>query len=169
MYFAPIISKLSCKWCHRIRGLCKKNDINHKFGLILTSVTVCSLSENLVDWGRDLSSMKGSHLNFCIIMKNFLLIHSVCTFLMCIHLIISNCNVVENECVNKCNFMFYSVIFFSNQDSAERNDVRLKRASEVSSGSAQKLLTGMGQLIGKGWLIHIEGIDGLNYFWKIKH
>ena len=87
-------------------------------------------------------------------MKNFLLIHSVCTFLMEKEVytshIISNCNVVENECVNKCNFMFYSVIFFFNQDSAERNDVRLKRASEVSSGSAQKLLTGMGQLIGKG-------------------
>ena len=28
---APIISQLSCKWCHGIRRLCTKNDINHKF------------------------------------------------------------------------------------------------------------------------------------------
>ena len=45
--------------------------------------------------------------------------------------IISNCNVVENGRVNKCKFMFHFVIFFSNQDSAERKDVRLKTAAEV--------------------------------------
>ena len=31
MYLAPIISQLSCKWCHGSRWLCTKNDINHKF------------------------------------------------------------------------------------------------------------------------------------------
>ena len=46
--------------------------------------------------------------------------------------------------------MFHFVVFFSNQDSAERNYVRLKRASEVSLPSAQILLTEMGQLNGKG-------------------
>ena len=64
--------------------------------------------------------------------------------------IISNCNVVENGRVNKCKFMFHFVIFFSNQDSAERNNVRLKRASEVSLGSARILWTEMEQLKGKG-------------------
>ena len=46
--------------------------------------------------------------------------------------------------------MFHFVIFFSNQDSAKRNYVRLKRASEVSLASAQMLLTEMGQLNDKG-------------------
>ena len=76
--------------------------------------------------------------------------------------IISNCNAVEKECVNKCKFMFHFVEFFSNQDSAERNDL-LRREFEVSVGSAQMLRSEMGQLIGKGWLMHSEGIDGLNY------
>ena len=58
--------------------------------------------------------------------------------------------------------MFHFVIFFSNQDSAERSYIRLKRASEVSLASAQMLLTEMGQLNGKSWLIHSEGIEGLN-------
>ena len=30
-------------------------------------------------------------------------------------------------------------------------------------GSAQMRLSEMEQLIGKGWLMHSEGIDGLNY------
>ena len=41
-------------------------------------------------------------------------------------------------------------MFFSNQDSTERNNVRLKRASEVSLGSALMLCTEMEQLKGKG-------------------
>ena len=58
--------------------------------------------------------------------------------------------------------MFNFAEFFSNQDSAERNDL-LRREFEVSVGSAQMRLSEMGQLIGKGWLMHSEGIDGLNY------
>ena len=89
------------------------------------------------------------------LLKNFALIYPVSIFLMekemvYISHIISNCNVVENGRVNKCKFMFHFVIFFSNQDSAERNNVRLKRASEVSLGSARMLWTEMEQLKGKG-------------------
>ena len=87
--------------------------------------------------------------------EKFPLIYPVSIFLMekemvYISHIISNCNVVENGRVNKCKFMFHFVIFFSNQDSAERNNVRLKRASEVSLGSARMLWTEMEQLKGKG-------------------
>ena len=89
------------------------------------------------------------------LLKNFPLIYSVSTFLMekekvYMSHIISNCNAFEKECVNKCKFMFHFVEFFSNQDSAGRNDL-LRREFEVSVGSAQMLRSEMGQLIGKCW------------------
>ena len=85
------------------------------------------------------------------LLKNFPLIYSVSILLMekemvYISHIISNFNVVENGRVNKCKFMFHFVIFFSNQDSAERNDVRFKTASEVPLVSARMLCTEMEQL-----------------------
>ena len=43
-FLVPIISQLSCKWCHAQR-MAK----TITFGLILTSVMVCSLREGLVD------------------------------------------------------------------------------------------------------------------------
>ena len=94
MHLAPIISQLSCKWCQGIRGLYTKNDINHKFGLILISVMVCGLRDSLVDQGRD---MKGSHLTFLHHFK--VNSHSKCPyFLLLYHCIVRNpCRCCESD------------------------------------------------------------------------
>ena len=94
MHLAPIISQLSCKWCQGIRGLYTKNDINHKFGLILISVMVCGLCDSLVDQGRD---MKGSHLTFLHHFK--VNSHSKCPyFLLLHHCIVGNpCRCCESD------------------------------------------------------------------------
>ena len=94
MHLAPIISQLSCKWCQGIRGLYTKNDINHKFGLILISVMVCGLRDSLVDQGRD---MKGLHLTFLHHFK--VNSHSKCPyFLLLYHCIVGNpCPCCESD------------------------------------------------------------------------
>lgn len=105
-FLVPIISQLSCKWCQGIRGLYTKNDINHKFGLILISVMVCGLCDSLVDQGRD---MKGSHLTFLHHFK--VNSHSKCPyFLLLYHCIVGNpCRCCESDQA----FLFPSCILSS--------------------------------------------------------
>ena len=58
----------SCKWCHGIRRLCTKSDINHKLG----SFDECNSllpSRSLFDWGRDLSGYEKFAFNLFVHFK----------------------------------------------------------------------------------------------------
>ena len=68
-YLVQIIAFLATQWCHRIRGMCTKNDINQRYWTHLISAMVCCLCEILINSLRFIRMRKVSIELFCIIFK----------------------------------------------------------------------------------------------------
>ena len=63
MYLTPV-SQPSCKCCHGIRGLCTKNNINHKFWANFDKCYGMASVRALLIKVEIYWDMKGSHLTF---------------------------------------------------------------------------------------------------------